>query len=101
MACCGQLRSAFRLESTPHPSASRPVPTPPPSPASATGSAQDSGPVGPATLLRYTKDTPILVRGPATGRQYRFSPSSPNQAVDLRDAEALLRTGLFTAARGN
>jgi hypothetical protein len=37
----------------------------------------------------------IVVRGPATGRQYQFSGAHPDQSVDARDAEALLRTRFF------
>jgi hypothetical protein len=36
-----------------------------------------------------------MVQGPATGRRYAFSGGSPVQAVDARDAAALLRSGLF------
>ena len=35
------------------------------------------------------------VRGPATGRLYQFSKLQPMQAVDARDAAAILRTRLF------
>jgi len=45
--------------------------------------------------LRYLKSSAVRVRGSATGKQYEFSPSRPAQGVDRRDAEALLRTGLF------
>jgi len=31
-----------------------------------------------------------------SGRQYQFSGSKPVQAVDARDAAALLRTGFFS-----
>jgi hypothetical protein len=36
-----------------------------------------------------------MVQGPTTGRRYAFSGGSPVQAVDARDAAALLRSGLF------
>jgi hypothetical protein len=45
--------------------------------------------------LRYLENSPILVRGPVTGRQYEFSGAKPQQLVDVRDADALLRTGFF------
>ncbi len=45
--------------------------------------------------LRYTETAPIQVNGPATGRTYQFSASSPVQAVDRRDVAALLRTRYF------
>ncbi len=50
-----------------------------------------------ATLhLRYRDRARISVRGPATGRSYEFSAAQPVQAVEVRDAQSLLRTGLFT-----
>jgi hypothetical protein len=45
--------------------------------------------------IRYLENSPVLVRGPATGRQYQFSGAAPVQAVEQRDAQALLRTRLF------
>ena len=48
-----------------------------------------------AVSLRYLENSPIRVRGPVTGRQYGFSGSRPVQAVDPRDASALLRTPFF------
>jgi hypothetical protein len=52
-------------------------------------------PAYPSVALRYTETSPILVKGPATGRQYQFSGSNPIQAVDARDVAALLRTRFF------
>lgn len=48
-----------------------------------------------AVSLEYLESSPIQVRGPATGRQYMFSGTQPVQPVDLRDADALLRTRFF------
>ncbi len=45
--------------------------------------------------LRYKDASPIRVRGPRTGREYRFSAADPEQSVSRQDAEALLGTGLF------
>jgi hypothetical protein len=45
--------------------------------------------------LRHLESSPILVRGPVTGRQCGFSAAQPVQPVDPRDAEALLRTRFF------
>jgi hypothetical protein len=45
--------------------------------------------------IRYLRTQAIAVQGTATGRRYGFSSSSPVQAVDIRDAAALLRSGLF------
>jgi len=49
-----------------------------------------------SVVLRYTETSPILVRGPVSGRQYQFSGSKPVQAVDARDVVALLGTGFFS-----
>jgi hypothetical protein len=48
--------------------------------------------------LRYVEQSPVLVRGPATGRNYEFSGADPVQNVDARDGEALLRTRFFRKA---
>ncbi len=48
-----------------------------------------------ALSLHYMETSPILVRGTVTGRQYEFSGAHPDQSVDTRDAEALLRTRFF------
>ena len=48
--------------------------------------------------LRYLERSPILVRGPASGQQYRFSADQPIQSVDARDAESLLGTRYFRRA---
>jgi hypothetical protein len=47
-------------------------------------------------VLRYRERAPVLVRGPVTGLPYAFSSGQPTQSVDARDAQALLRTRLFT-----
>lgn len=46
--------------------------------------------------LRYLARSPIIVRGPATGIEYRFSAARPVQQVARADRDALLRTGHFT-----
>lgn len=45
--------------------------------------------------VRYRGIEAVVVRGTATGRSYGFSGGSPVQMVDVRDAAALLRSGLF------
>jgi len=37
----------------------------------------------------------VSVRGPVTGRAYRFSGAEPTQAVDVRDAAVLLHGAAF------
>lgn len=49
-----------------------------------------------ATLgLRYLAQSPVLVRGPSSGKEYRFSAAQPVQRVARSDSAALLRTGHF------
>jgi hypothetical protein len=48
--------------------------------------------------LRYLERSRILVRGPASGRQYEFSADRAVQHVDGRDAPALLETRFFRRA---
>lgn len=45
--------------------------------------------------LRYLAQAPILVRGPASGRSYRFSGAAPLQSVARDDAPPLLASGHF------
>jgi len=78
MGCCGKAREAVRQEYasvTPEPSPARPLPS--------------------SVAIRYLGHSPILVRGPHTGRVCRFRPGEPDQFVDPQDAEVLVRTGLW------
>ena len=51
-----------------------------------------------SVYLQYGEQSPIQVRGLATGHVYEFSGNQPVQAVDERDAAALLQTRLFRRA---
>jgi hypothetical protein len=51
-----------------------------------------------STSIRSLANSPIRVQGPTTGRYYEFSNSRPVQAVDPRDASALLRMRFFRRA---
>ena len=97
MGCCGQKRDT--LKSAPAIGA-RPAPSHLPGPTRESRSPElpKPGSTGPAYAvvgLRYLERTPIRVRGPVTGREYSFSGAHPVQAVDTRDADALLRTRFF------
>ncbi|MGZ5249426.1 MAG: hypothetical protein ACXWCE_04375 [Caldimonas sp.] len=48
--------------------------------------------------LRYIERKGVIVRGPASGVDYRFKAEAPVQSVDVRDADSLLRSGLFMRA---
>ena len=49
-------------------------------------------------LLRYVERNGVTVCGPASGVEYRFVAENPVHSVDIRDADALLRSGLFVRA---
>ncbi len=95
MGCCGQHRSGGSV-------------APGWAPPSVQPASPGTGLVWPpsmgrqvATLhLRYRDRARISVRGPATGRSYEFSAAQPVQAVEVRDAQSLLRTGLFMRVGG-
>jgi len=48
--------------------------------------------------LHYLEQSPILVRGPVSGRYYEFSAARPDRQIDPRDAPQLLRTSFFRRA---
>lgn len=48
--------------------------------------------------LRYVERKGVVVRGPTSGVDYRFTADNPVQSVDVRDADSLLRSGLFMRA---
>jgi hypothetical protein len=48
--------------------------------------------------IEFTRRRAIVVRGPATGRAYRFHEGAYTQPVDPRDAAALITTGYFRPA---
>ena len=93
--CCGKKRSAQRdAEMQATVAGSSPYVPQNPRP-SALQQAATIRPSPPSLNLRYSENSAIRVRGPITGRQYEFSGSHPVQAVDTRDAFALLRSRLF------
>jgi hypothetical protein len=49
-------------------------------------------------MLHHRHPRAVMVRGPVTGRAYVFSAGEPDQPVDPRDADGLLRTGHFLRA---
>ncbi len=54
--------------------------------------------LGPNVPLEFTRRNNIVVRGPVTGRAYRFHEPAYLQSVDHRDAAALITTGYFRQA---
>ena len=112
MACCGQKREALGQALTATRSTNvQAVPTrtptrstsfadsPPPAPVMTPrpAAALASVPFG-AVGLRYLARSPIIVRGPTSGIEYRFSAAQPVQRVARSDCATLLRTGHFSMA---
>ena len=102
MGCCGQKRAA--LTSAPPVVVTRLSPNQPTAASQPSVTRQQVPvhvqaarplPAYSSVALRYTETSPILVKGPASGRQYQFSALNPVQSVDARDVAALLRTGFF------
>jgi hypothetical protein len=60
-------------------------------------SLQGSTPLG-EVALRYVASAPIVVIGPASRRQYRFSKTERVQRVARVDAEGLIASGHFKRA---
>jgi hypothetical protein len=58
------------------------------------GLAADSG-----VNLFYPGRHSVQVRGASTGRSYQFTPVTPIQTVDQRDAVSLLQTKFFRRTR--
>jgi hypothetical protein len=48
-----------------------------------------------SVTLRYRSRSTVIVLGSTTGRRYQFSGGGWMQAVDRRDAEVLVASGLF------
>jgi hypothetical protein len=95
MGCCGQARAAY----TPAFEPPRPV-RQDVLPADANGAtpAADGAPLAGTVRLQFTRQSGVRVRGPVSGASYAFSGDAAVQAVDARDADALLRTGYFRRA---
>jgi hypothetical protein len=96
MGCCGQRRNQFRNAAPP--SGIRAT-TPPATSGIDRASGASAAVHGSRIVtLRYLGPKRVLVRGPATGRQYDVSAAAPMVAVDSRDVDGLLRTRQFVRA---
>jgi hypothetical protein len=84
MPCCGSRRIelAARFHAAPRALAESPDPI-----------RQEA-----VVALRYSGSAKLALRGPATGRVYRIGPRMRQLSADARDADALIRTGLFVPA---
>lgn len=102
MGCCGRNRQILKTENETA-TVRRPVRLPTTASNNlVAGTTQPSTAppvfVAHSVRLLYLSTPPLMVRGAGTGRQYLFSRSQPEQAVDVRDFEGLLRTGRFRKA---
>jgi hypothetical protein len=91
MPCCGQNREKARMAVT-----TAVVDTKVPAPKAVQQSA--AVPLGRIQKLHYNGMSTVQVRGPQTGRTYVFTRTAPDVPVDRRDAESLMRIGLFRLA---
>jgi hypothetical protein len=80
MGCCGQQRAELS--------------------ATLGTAGQNGAPVsnGSELKIEFKQRSPMMVRGPSTGRHYQFAPESYAQMVDARDAHALIESGYFRRA---
>ena len=85
MGCCGKTRLTFVGQ---RPVVARPAPS---SPVAANRPRAPVAAPAPGGLvaLRSVAAGGMVVRGPATGRQYTFSAAAQVQMVEARDAAAL------------
>jgi hypothetical protein len=102
--CCGQKRSELQNNQTrrtvpQYSSHNRPAePVARPSSAAQAPEIATASTPQSLTSIRYLENSPIQVRGLASGRCYEFSGAHPVQQVDLRDASSLLNTRFFRRA---
>lgn len=90
MPCCGQNRQRAARSGIAHASP-RPEQSAPQKPAP----MMTKTPAGSGAVTIHNKQrTLVEVQGPATGQRYRFE-AGGMQAVDKRDAERLIATGMF------
>lgn len=96
MACCGQKREAVNAET--RFARMKPVgnariqPTSPPISSASSGEN--------TITLRYRPRSAVAVMGPATKTRYQFQGGGSLQAVDRRDAGALVASGMFERVWG-
>ena len=98
MSCCGQKRDLVAAEAHTTNHVTRPYTQSRVMPGGPGLTARAPSPVPDRNLtvtLRCRDHSAVIVRGATTGKRYQFSGGRSMQAVDRRDAEALVATGLF------
>ena len=81
MSCCGKNRA--------HASTERQISSPLSTSPTSSANVQQRRAPGLALHFQYVGATGLTVRGPITGRSYRFSRNGETVAVDERDAPSL------------
>lgn len=99
MGCCGQARANLSISHANAGPTSTPITGGVPRLTAASPQAHLGGGITQPVGLRYAGSSGIMVRGPATGKQYAFSPTAPAHPVDPRDAAILLRTNQFKLSK--
>jgi hypothetical protein len=103
MSCCGQKRDAVAADAHAASAAGQYQVQPRVAPARAGLAATAHSPSPDRSLtvtLRCRSRSAAIVRGPQTGNRYQFTGGGSMQAVDRRDAEAMVATGLFEKVWG-
>jgi hypothetical protein len=95
MGCCGQKRDGLRSALQPSTSHAPAYGSTPGIDRRGARAAATPLPGGRVVAVRYVERSRLVVRGPATGRQYEFSAAKPTQIVAAHDADALLRMRYF------
>lgn len=101
MGCCGQKRRRIRRSTLTKTKQARNTPEMTSGAQTATRpqtiSRQQSVPNGQMVRIRYAGTRTVRIRGPITGKIYRF-PALSTQNVDPRDTVAILRSPYFRTA---
>jgi len=98
MSCCGQKRDLVAAEARTTDFVARPYAQSrvmPGRPGLTAGGVSPAPDRNFTVTLRCRDHSALIVRGATTGKRYQFSGGRSMQAVDRRDAEALVATGLF------
>ena len=94
--CCGQSRAAYAADQAVQTLPA--VPAPAAAPWAAEAAASATAGAGGGVRLRFTGQSRVRVRGPASGADYVFSGTEPVGTVGAADVDGLLRTGYFRRA---
>jgi hypothetical protein len=103
MSCCGQKRDSIAADARSRNVVTQPHVQPRVAPVRPGPAAPAVSPAPDRNLtvtLRYRGQSTLSDRGAQTGNRYQFSRGRTMHAVDRRDVEALVATGLFERVWG-